>query len=70
MNKTDDYIKRQAAIILFQRIADDDWNKSNNTTWGRAYKEAVKLLENIPSADVAPVRHGRWIEENPLDAPK
>lgn len=31
------------------------------------YKEGLKLLlekiENAPSADVAPVRHGRWIKD-------
>lgn len=26
-------------------------------------------FEDLPSNDVEPVRHGRWIEENPLDAP-
>ena len=27
------------------------------------FDEAVTRVENFPSADVAPVRHGRWIEQ-------
>lgn len=30
--------------------------------------EAVRAIRSIPSADVAPVRHGRWIwDENGMD---
>jgi DNA-directed RNA polymerase subunit RPC12/RpoP len=28
-----------------------------------AWEEIIEALEAIPAADVAPVRHGRWIEE-------
>lgn len=54
-----DYINRQAAIILFQRIADDDWNQGAGTTWANAYAEAADLVEDLPSADVEPVVHCR-----------
>ena len=29
------------------------------------FDEAVTRVENFPSADVAPVRHGRWIDGDP-----
>lgn len=33
------------------------------------YKEALKMLlqkiEDIPAADVQPVKHGRWVLDNP-----
>ncbi len=32
-----------------------------------ANNKAVSILMHLPS--VEPVRHGRWVEENPLDAP-
>lgn len=29
-----------------------------------AINDCVKVLDEMPAADVAPVRHGRWINEN------
>ena len=29
------------------------------------FDEAVTRVEDFPAADVAPVRHGRWISKNP-----
>ena len=43
-----DYIKREDALY------EVSWRHG----WGKAYKH----IEAIPSADVAPVRHGRWIK--------
>ena len=48
----DDYIKREDAIKAFDPQQRRDWY----TPW------IVETLEDLPSADVAPVRHGRWIE--------
>jgi len=47
-----DYIKREDAIKAFEPSQRRDWY----TPW------IVETLEDLPSADVAPVRHGRWIE--------
>lgn len=36
--------------------------------WGAGIDVAIEGIENLPAADVAPVRHGRWIvfdSENP-----
>lgn len=45
-----DYIKRDDAIKAFDPEQRRDWY----TPW------IVEELKDIPSADVAPVRHGRW----------
>ena len=45
-----EYIKREDAIAVFGDIHPLDYNAS-------AYVNAIK---NLPSADVAPVVHGRW----------
>lgn len=45
-----DYIKREDAIKAFDPSQRRDWY----TPW------IVETLEDLPSADVAPVRHGRW----------
>ena len=47
-----DYIKREDAIKSFDPLQIQDWY----TPW------IVETLEDLPSADVAPVRHGRWMD--------
>lgn len=48
-----DYIKREDAIEAFDPKQRRDWY----THW------IVETLKDLPSADVAPVRHGRWIDD-------
>ena len=50
-----DYIKREDAIEAFDPRQRRDWY----TPW------IVETLKDLPSADVAPVRHGRWIKISP-----
>lgn len=50
-----DYIKREDAIKAFDPSQRRDWY----TPW------IVEILKDLPSVDVAPVRHGRWIDEEP-----
>lgn len=50
-----DYIKREDAIKAFEPSQRRDWY----TPW------IVETLEDLPSADAAPVRHGRWIKISP-----
>ena len=49
-----DYINREDAIKAFDPNQRRDWY----TPW------IVETLKDIPSADVAPVRHGRWISDD------
>ena len=51
VKKMSDYIKRE-----------DVWKTLARCFDGRA---ADIILEDIPSADVAPVRHGHWIKISP-----
>ena len=55
-----EYIEREAAKDMFQRLAYDDWNQGACTTWANAYSESAEMIDAIPAADVEPVRHGRW----------
>lgn len=48
-----DYIKREDAIEAFDPQQRRDWY----TPW------IVETLEDLPSADVAPARHGHWIDD-------
>ena len=51
-----DYIKREDALDI---VADN--NVTGEITLNR-YDKIIGGIYDIPSADVAPVRHGRWIE--------
>lgn len=58
-----DYIERENAKHAV-------WGCTRDTGIDEApFEYAEGLLENVPSADVAPVRHGRWIEHYKSDAP-
>lgn len=64
-----DYIKREDAIKAM-----DTWDKFGCDGHGRLvpyteeyvpyvkFDDMMKAVEGQPSADVAPVRHGRWID--------
>ena len=59
----DEYIEREATIELLRSLGSRDYRREKGTI-----QEAIKMVsfpEYTPSADVAPVRHGRW-----LDRPK
>ena len=43
------------------RVCFDSFVKTNN----QAYREIFALIEAVPAADVAEVRHGRWIDVEP-----
>ena len=47
-----DYIERAVVKTLLERYGATD--------------DAMALIDTIPAADVAPVRHGRWEPGNPI----
>ena len=58
-----EYIEREATVKLLRSLGSRDYRREKGTI-----QEAIKMVsfpEYTPSADVAPVRHGRW-----LDRPK
>lgn len=57
----DDLISRQAAIDMFQNLADDDWNKDTSTTWANAFAESADMIEDLPAAQPQRMRE-RWID--------
>ena len=61
----DEYIEREATIKLLRSLGSRDYRREKGTI-----QEAIKMVsfpEYTPSADVAPVRHGRWILEREPD---
>ena len=49
----DEYIKREAVLRAYEEV------QRRNGPW-----RFETLIESVPAADVAPVRHGRWIVRN------
>ena len=47
----DEYIKKEDAMEIVKRTSGD-------------YAAAFSEIRKLPAADVAPVRHGRWIEKD------
>lgn len=59
-----DYIKREDVYDQLDR-----WARDLNNPQVYQRDDARCVIDGIPSADVAPVRHGRWIEHYKSDAP-
>lgn len=56
-----EYLDREAAIAKCREIAACEWNhRASPISWADAYEQFAEDIEEIPAADVAPVRHGRW----------
>lgn len=56
-----EYIEREATIELLRSLGSRDYRREKGTI-----QEAIKMIsfpEYTPSADVTPVRHGRWIDK-------
>ena len=54
-----EYIEREATIELLRSLGSRDYRREKGTI-----QEAIKMVsfsEYTPAADVAPVRHGRWL---------
>jgi hypothetical protein len=63
------YIDADFLIDKLKEQANIPWNKrAVPVSWSYAYKEFIDDIENAPTADVEPVRHGRWYENNIGDA--
>ena len=54
-----EYIEREAVLMLCQDYIDS--HEDGSWRWVNAVTD--KDIMNIPSADVAPVRHGEWANE-------
>ena len=64
-----EYIEREAAIKCIESQCVDGKMFGNDESEGtliEAY-DAIDALDEIPSADVAPVRHAYWVPEERVD---
>lgn len=57
----DEYIKRDGVLSKFN--IDDRMNLNGTSI---SLQDARETISNFPAADVAPVRHGRWEDGDPI----
>ena len=55
-----EYIEREAIEKAFAKEIHTNYLDD----YAKGFQAALLAIMSIPSADVAPVRHGRWINEN------
>lgn len=59
------YIDADELILKCKAIISDKWNEqAAPASWANAYADFIDDIENEPTANVEPVRHGRWIATN------
>lgn len=59
----DDYISREEAVKKIKSCiftAQDAWESGYNT----AMAEIMEWIKRMPTADVQPVKHGRWVRKH------
>lgn len=59
----DEYISKESAISIFRAKEE----MAVCTTAQPYFARAAKMMELLPAADVAPARHGKWLEWFPGD---
>lgn len=62
-----EYIERKAAIEALLDVYEREFPTADGAFDLFATRIAPRTLRNVPAADVAPVRHGRWIEARTLE---
>lgn len=57
-----EYIDRDAVYTAFANTCTDVLERASEIYYiaGYSYEHVIEILDDIPAADVAPVRHGRW----------
>lgn len=60
-----EFIEREAALLSLTPIVKRASERNRNIY--SAVKQCVEAINWTPAADVAPVRHGRWIDISDID---
>lgn len=61
----DEYISREEAIKEIREVYENEYPTASGDFDEYASHDVPNVLRNIPSADVQPVKRGRWIEVSP-----
>lgn len=60
----DEYIERKALREAFYNADADvvEEYEDGDSDWGFGIQNILEVINSVPAADVAPVRHGRWVK--------
>lgn len=55
------YIDADELILKCKAIISDKWNEqAAPASWANAYADFIDDIENVPTADVQPMKRGKW----------
>lgn len=62
----DEYISREEVVRYLKGYSEKELNKGGNfgMITSSVLDKAERAISEMPSADVKPVKHGRWVEEH------
>lgn len=60
----DEYISRQEAIKALYEVYEHDYPTASGNFDEYARHDVRNVLNGLPSADVQPVRYGKWVKSN------
>ena len=65
----DEYIERKALREAFDNADADvvEEYEDGGSDWGFSRQNILEVINSVPTADVAPVRHGRWLDVQETD---
>lgn len=65
----DEYIERKALREAFDNADADivEEYEDGDCDWGFGRQNILEVINSVPSADVAPVRYGRWLDVQETD---
>lgn len=64
-----EFIERKALREAFENADADVVEEYEDGTcdWGFGHQNILEVINSVPAADVAPVRHGRWLDVQETD---
>ena len=62
----DEYIEMKALREAFDNADADvvEEYEDGGSDWGFGRQNILEVINSVPTADVAPVRHGRWVDNH------
>lgn len=58
-------IDADGLTAICNRLADNKWNANANTTWSKAYDYMTELIDEQPTIEAEPTKHGEWVGVSP-----
>lgn len=59
-----EYIERECALAYIEDSDPDvlDFDGEERLLWGFSRSKAIEIICSVPTADVGPIKHGKWVK--------